>query len=112
MIPLVEQLRSMAPWVCFRGFPDGPKSDRNGFLRERLNFEARYGFWPRQSSDGKRSSALSGQNAFPWLEVSDSRRVVIGESVDEDVEYLMKISDSLGCPGGVGRSNFGAKCWR
>lgn len=69
--------------------------DRNVFARQRLNTNARYCLWPHQSADGKKWKADSGKTVFPWPGASDARVPLVDKYINEDVAFLMVISDRM-----------------
>ena len=71
------------------------RRDRNVFSRQRLNYEARYCVWPHQSKDGKKWTAPNGQKPFPWPGASDSRPALVDKYINEDVAFLMVVSDRM-----------------
>jgi hypothetical protein len=71
------------------------RRDRNVFNRARLNYEARYCVWANQSRDGKKWTAPLGQKPFPWPGASDARVGLVDKYINEDVSFLMVISDRM-----------------
>lgn len=71
------------------------RRDRSIFNRQRVNYEARYCVWSHQSRDGKKWSAALGQKPFPWPGASDARVGLVDKYVNEDVAFLMVVSDRM-----------------
>lgn len=71
------------------------RRDRNVFNRQRLNHEARYCVWPNQSRDGKKWTAADGKKPFPWPGASDARVALADKYINEDVAFLMVVSERM-----------------
>ena len=71
------------------------RRDRSIFNRQRLNYDARYCVWPHQARDGKKWSAPLGQKPFPWLGASDARVGLVDKYINEDVAFLMVVSERM-----------------
>lgn len=71
------------------------RRDRSIFNRQRLNYEARNCIWANQSRDGRKWTAPLGQKPFPWPGASDARVGLIDKYINEDVAFLMVVSDRM-----------------
>jgi hypothetical protein len=71
------------------------RRDRSVFSRQRLNYRARFCIWQNQSDDGKKWTAAAGQKPFPWLGASDARVGLVDKYINEDVSFLMVVSDRM-----------------
>ena len=71
------------------------RRDRTVFSRQRLNYRARFTVWGNQSDDGKKWTAPAGQKPFPWSGASDARVSLVDKYINEDVAFLMVVSDRM-----------------
>lgn len=69
--------------------------DRSIFTRQRTNHNARFCVWPYQSADGKKWQAPPGSVVFPWMGASDARVGLVDKYINEDVSFLMVVSDRM-----------------
>lgn len=69
--------------------------DRSIFTRQRLNHNARFCIWPNQSADGKKWTAPRGSAVFPWMGASDARVGLVDKYINEDVSFLMVMTDRM-----------------
>lgn len=71
------------------------RRDRSVFARQRLNYRARYCVWSHQSDDGKKWGADAGSKPFPWAGASDARVALVDKYINEDVAFLMVVSERM-----------------
>jgi hypothetical protein len=71
------------------------RRDRSVFARQRMNYRARYCVWAHQSDDGKKWGADAGNKPFPWAGASDARVALVDKYINEDVAFLMVVSDRM-----------------
>ncbi len=69
--------------------------DRSLFNRQRLNYDARYCWWPNQSRDGRKWPTPHGPKPFPWPGASDARVPLVDKYITEDVAFLMVVADRM-----------------